>query len=348
MNALALALIALVSAAKPAAADGGKARYAAGQSAFTRGEFDKAIVALDAAADQAQDNEPLLVQIHLLRGRCFAALPDGNARAEEAFLRALEVDPEAKLDSSRVRPTVVSMLDELRARTEGELQVDGDIAGAQVELDGKPVGAAPFSGKAPVGRHTLRLRGSDGRSSEAQEVIVRVKTPARLALRLGPAAAKPEAEPPKAATAGAFSLSTLRPFADVRGAIEPVPPSGSRLAMVGEIGAGVGFKHLLGSLHLGFGGRSFAMAVRVTGAVPKFASIVGAHLSLDVPMMVLEKKFVAGLGGALGVDLTPTSWFEPFLEVQVRHFFALPTRADGGSYADNSVLIGLGVRLRLP
>ena len=346
MNALALCLLVLLSAAKPP--DGGKARYTAGQAAFTRGEFDKAIAALDAAAGQAQENEPLLVQIHLLRGRCFAALPDGTARAEEAFLRALEVDPEAKLDASRVRPTVVSMLDDLRERTLGTLQVDGDPAGAQVLLDGRSIGTAPYSGQAPVGRHALQLRAADGSSSDTLEVVVRVKTPQHLALRLGPAPKKAATSQAVAETAGPFSLSTLRPFVDVRGAIEPVPPSGSGLAMSGEVGAGGGFTNLLASLHLGVGGKSFAMAVRVTGALPQFVSILGAHLSFDVPMMVLDQHFVAGLGGALGVDLTPTRWFEPFLELQLRHFFALPVRADGARYAENSALIGLGVRLRLP
>lgn len=333
-------VVAMLLAAAPSPGDG-RARLAAGQAAFVQGGFDKAVVHLEEAAALAAkaNDEPLLVEIHLLRGQCFSALSDG-ARAEEAFLQVLGIDPEAKLDPASVRPSVVAVLDKLRAEAKAELKVRSDAAGARVILDGADAGEVPFKAIVPIGRHRLVVTSPAGVASDPQEVVVRARQSHDIWVRLG-------APAPAAEVASAPSPLRSLLFADVRAAVEPAPPKGTGFAMAGELGAGIGGKHVAGSLHLGVGGRSFSAALRLTGLLPRLISIVGLHGSLDVPALVLDGGFVPGVGGALGADLAVASWMDLFVEAQYRHFFALP-RADGTRYAADPVLVGLGARLRLP
>jgi hypothetical protein len=283
------------------------------------------------------------VQVHLLRAQCFAALPD-TASAEEAFLKALEIDPDAKLDPSRVRPSVVTMLEQQRAQAKGELKVSADQP-AEIFLDDQHVGPAPWTGQVAIGRHLLEGRMADGRMTGKTEAVVRARSTSDLALSFRGALLPPP--PPLSPTEEPKRFGGLDLLADVRLAIEPAP-AGSSLAMAGEIGAGVGTRNFVGSLHLGFAGQSFAMAVRGTGMLPRLVSIFGVHGSVDVPFVLLNGSLSPGLGGAVGVDAVVTRWLEPFVEVQYRHFFALPGTSTGGSYSGDSVLIGAGVRLRLP
>src|SRR4051812_40883460 len=90
------------------------------QKAFTSGDYDGALKLLDPM--QEASDTATLEKVQLLRAQCFAA-QQNFARAEDAFTQALEANPEASLDPARVDPSVVKVLDSLRARLSGELVV---------------------------------------------------------------------------------------------------------------------------------------------------------------------------------------------------------------------------------
>jgi hypothetical protein len=340
---------ALLAAAVLAAAPASSAQsgLATGQAAFAKGEFSKALKQLDAAAPQAVQarNLPLQVQIHLLRGQCYAALGD-TAHAGESFLQALEVDPDAHLDAAKVSPAVISLLEARRSEARGEIRVTADEP-ADAFFDEERLGTTPFTGSVGIGHHWVWLRASDGRTTDKQEVVVFLKKAAEVALSFKsallppplPPVLTPEPEPAPAPRFGGLDL-----YADLRVAVEPVTPNGGA-ATFGEIGVGFGHPNVSASLDVGVASTSFVFTVRATGRYPRIVSIVGAHASLDFQSLVLHSTYVPGLGVALGLDFDALKWLEPFLEGQFRHFFPVPGPQQ---YAGNIFLIGLGARWRLP
>src|SRR6185295_17376538 len=144
-------------------------RLTAAQAEFSRGDFAAALRDLDAAVSETGD-DPTLSKIHLLRGQCYGAQRD-LVKAEEAFEKALESDPEAKLDPQRVDPSLVSLLEGLRDRMQGELEVRTDRP-AKVHLDGKPIGLSPVKASVAIGRHKLEAHTGDGKYSASSSVVI--------------------------------------------------------------------------------------------------------------------------------------------------------------------------------
>lgn len=338
----ALLLLAAPPAAK--AAEPGAGKLAAGEAAFGKGEFDKAIAQLDLAVKEAEraGADAMLARIHLLRGQCFAGMSN-DAKASEAFVKALESDPAAALDPSAVRPSTIALLDKARAEARGELRATGD-GPAEVYLDDQKLGPVPFSGPVGIGKHTVESKSTDGRTSGKKEVLVHANRPAEVALTLQAPAIAPPPPPPVDQPKGAGGSVGLDYFADLRLAPQFRIDPGSGTTFTGELGVGVGIPYVNVSAHAGFAGKNFAPTVRLTGRVPELFSVVGLHLSLDVPMVLVNGAFVVGVGGALGVDVAAAKWVEPFLDLGFRHYLA----AAGVTTDTNSLHVALGARFRLP
>ena len=135
-------------------------RLEQGQKLFAQGDFDAALKMLDAAA--IEGGEPAtLEKVQLLRAQCLAARQD-FARAEEAFALALDANPETTLDPTRVDPTVVRILESVRARLTGSLVIGSNPPGARPVMDGKEIGLAPQTIAAPAGKHKLEAQWGDG------------------------------------------------------------------------------------------------------------------------------------------------------------------------------------------
>src|SRR5262245_58580048 len=109
-----------------------------GQKAFAEGQFDAALKALDAAAQESSD-PATLERVHLLRGQCFAARHDFT-KAEDAFAAALLANPEGALDPGKVDPSVVKLLESMRARSSGTLSFMSSPDNAGVFVDGADAG----------------------------------------------------------------------------------------------------------------------------------------------------------------------------------------------------------------
>ena len=308
----------------------GALKFQAGQSEFKRGDLLGALRVLDAAAAEATD-DGLLGQIHLLRAQCLAARHDFTG-AQEAFSLALEHDPDARLDPSKVDPALVSMLDGLRNRLRGELVVRADRPGAQVWLDGKLVGEAPIRSSVPIGKHTVQLRSADTAAGESQEVTVRPRQTAEVTARLG--------EPAAGSRAGAAPdgrREAARPFADIRGTLDPFR---SEKNVGFEVGAGLEYQHFRASVSAVLFA-DFGIDPRAALSVPLVENF-NAYASLEIPV-IFASPIQFGVGGAGGLEYEFSRWFDPFFEVGVRHLFT-----GQGDDDANRLILQLGIRLKVP
>lgn len=322
-----LAALLLVAAApsKP-----GVLKLQAGQTEFRRGDFLGALRVLDAAAAEATDDQ-LLGQIHLLRAQCLAARQD-FAGAKEAFGLALAHDPDVRLDPSKVDPALVSMLDELRNRLRGELVVGADRKGAQVWMDGKLIGEAPLRSSVPIGKHALQIRTPDRLYSDEQEVTVRAKQTTEVTAQLveHPAPGHSGSAPERARDA-------TRPFADIRGTLDPFRGDKN----VGfEVGGGLEYQHFRASVSAILF-PDFGLDLRGALNVPLVENF-NAYISLEIPL-IFASSTQFGLGGAGGLEYEFTRWFDPFFEVGIRHLFT-----GQGDEDANRLILQLGIRLKVP
>ncbi|HKD42978.1 MAG TPA: tetratricopeptide repeat protein [Myxococcaceae bacterium] len=333
-SALALPALLLVIAAPPgnATAPAGTAKFQVGQSEFKRGDFLGALRTLDAAAADATDDQ-LLTQIHLLRGQCLAARQDLPA-AEEAFGLALVHDPEASLDPSKVDPALVRTLDTVRKRLRGALAVQADRTGAQASLDGKSIGQVPLKSSVSIGKHSLEVRSVDGLYGAKQDVVVRYKQTTQVSAHLKelPAAPRVSEKGETIQPEDAF-----RPFADIRGTVDPFA-SGKNFGV--EVGGGLEYRHFRGSVNAILY-PDFGIDFRGALGVP-VADRFSAYISLEIPI-VFAGSVQFGLGGAGGLEYDVTRWFDPFFEVGVRHFFTGLVDED-----PNRLVLQFGVRLKVP
>lgn len=323
-------------------------RLQVAQQQYNRGEFDAALQVLDTAAKDTRD-ERTLGRIHLLRGQCYAALRDA-ARSEEALVRALDADPEAALDPERVDPTLVQQLEDLRARTRGELRVRVNRAGARVLVDGRPMGVAPLRTALPIGRHTVEVRSADGKQRASEQTVVRAGRTGELSFSLAAEApaAPPAPQPapvaldaPVQSAAAAEPRSSAehpRPIADVRLALH--------LSQLGEapgieVGGGLQSEHLRATLHAQLF-RDFGLTLRGAAIVPVTGRFRG-YVSAELPVIFIEHGPAVGLGGAAGAEYAMNPWLALFGELGARHFFTA-----GDWYESNRVTLQGGARLRLP
>lgn len=310
-------LLALLLVAAP-----GRGRLDAAQRAFADADFEAALKSLEGAAAESRD-DATSEAVFLLQGRCHAALGD-FAAAERAFELALDANPQASLDASKVDPSVVKLLDALRGRLEGRLVVRAP--GAQVSVDGAAKGEAPLELSLPLGPHEVKLAWADG-SAGVATVSVR---PKRVAQLEGILALPPGVAPPLPAK------RLVRPFGDVRGISENGALDGGL-----ELGGGVE----LPWTRFGLSARlapSFALTPRLGLVVPAL-EVLDAFVELEVPFGFRRDGVAVGLGGVLGVEWKPLEVLGVFVQGGGRHFFVNPT-----SLVPSRWTFGGGVRLRLP
>jgi tetratricopeptide (TPR) repeat protein len=303
-------------------------RLEQGQKLFTLGEFDAALRALDAAALDGGDNVTL-EKVHLLRAQCFAARQD-FARAEEAFALALDANPDATLDPSRVDPTLVKLLDAVRARLTGLLVVGSTPAGAALSMDGKVVGVAPLTLQVPVGKHHLEARWGDATMSSTD-----VKLRPRREMRVEWVQAAPQ----MVAVHDVPDPRKIGPYGDFRFAPEVSSRAGIDVAYPLELGGGFEFSYFRAGL-----------AVRLfpdLGVIPRFAfslpvmEQINVTLELSVPVIFFTTPAV-GISGAAGIEFYPVKWIGAYALVGGRYFFF-------GHGNDTTAFVPtFGVRLRVP
>lgn len=320
---------ALLSASLAADGDAqATASYRAAMRAFATGEFERALRELS-TAERSATSDTLRADIALAQGRCHAAL-ENFAAVERDFQRALDADPEARLDPSVVHPTVVAMLDGLRVRLRGTLSVDSEPPGAEVQVDGAAVGQTPYSGPISIGRHVVTVRRAAGEPPTSREAVIRRDRPTRLTFTLSPAPTPPavHASEPDMAASRWLLLAELRADVD--------PTAGVSV----EVGAGGGGRHWLVSAHA-FLGAAPGATLRVSGRLPSVLGPAGLYASLD-GVVFFAQPTIPGVGASAGVMLRATPWLELFVEGSGRLL------ADSERYFSRYALACGGARLVVP
>lgn len=333
MTSLVVSLAAAVVLAAPAGG-GAMARLTKmeqGQKLFTQGEFEAALKALDAAAVEGGD-PATLERVHLLRAQCHAARQDFT-KAEDAFALALDANPNAALDPARVDPTLVKLLDSVRARLTGTLSVGSTPAGAVITVDGQPAGVAPLSMAVGVGTRTVEARWGDGASS-ATQASVRPKREVRVEWVQG--ASAPAVERKAEAPMG----RPLRPYAEVRGTLE-IPSVAAPVRGGLDFGGGVE----LGFFRLGVLARVFPYF----GASPRFAlslpviERLSVYVEAHLPLWFRSAGVALGVGGGAGAEFHLLPWLGFFGQFGGQHLFLNPGANDATHFTG-----AVGTRLRLP
>ena len=300
-----------------------------GQKLFNQGDFDAALKMLDAAAIDGGD-PATLEKVQLLRAQCLAARQD-FARAEEAFALALDANPETTLDPTRVDPTVVRLLESVRARLTGTLVVGSTPPGALLMLDGKEIGPAPQTIAAPAGKHKVEARWGQG-ALQTLELQVRPRRETRVEwVQASAAAVGPDP--------GILAPRPLRPFGDLRGVLEP---STSGFVSGGlELGGGIE----LSWFRIGLFARLFpffGLVPRCQLALPVLDT-VNVLLEVSALTNFLPNGFGLGIGGGGGAEYYPLKWIGGYVLIGGRHHFLWPGRNDNTAFTATA-----GVRLRVP
>lgn len=330
MLSAAVSLVALLLTApvtKAARTDAPKLEL--GQKLFNQGDFDAALKMLDAAAIDGGD-PATLEKVQLLRAQCLAARQD-FARAEEAFALALDANPETTLDPTRVDPTVVRILESVRARLTGTLVIGSTPPGATLLLDGKPVGAAPQTIAVPAGRHKVEAQWGEG-PLQAMELQVRPRRETRVEWVQGTAGPN--------LGGGLLEPRPVRPFGDLRGMIEPATSSFVSGGL--ELGGGVE----LSWFRIGLFVRlfpNFAITPRFQLALPVLETMnVLLEVGLPITLLAGPAPVGLGIGGGGGVEYYPWKWIGAYVLIGGRHHFIWPVNGPTAFTAT------AGVRLRVP
>ncbi|HEY0881828.1 MAG TPA: PEGA domain-containing protein, partial [Archangium sp.] len=245
------------------------------------------------------------------------------------FAQALDANPETTLDPSKVDPTVVKLLESVRARLTGSLTVNSTPQGASLMLDGKSAGVAPQTLSVPAGKHKLEARWGEG-PLQALELQVRPKREVRIEYVQSQALAAP---------AGILTPRPVRPFGDLRGMFEPTT-AGTLYGGL-ELGGGIEIEWFRIGL--------FARLFPHFGVVPRFQFALPVLESMNVlleaslPMTFLPDGFGIGFGGGGGAEYYFLKWFGAYVLIGGRYHFLWPGRND-----DTAFTATAGVRLRVP
>jgi hypothetical protein len=326
---LVVVLLAAPSARQVPLAKAEGSRLEQGTRSFNAGDFEAALKALDAVALEGSD-PATLERVHLLRAQCHAARQD-FVRAEEAFALALDANPETSLDPAKVDPTIVKLLESVRARLTGTLVVASNPVGATLVLDGKPVGAAPQTLQVQVGKHRLEAYWSEG-ARTGTDLQVRPRREVRVEWVQG-------AEREVAMKTPGPEGRKVSPYGDFRFAPEISATPMAPVTLPLELGGGFEFSYFRAGL-----------AVRlypVLGLTPRFAfslpvmDQLNVTLEIGVPFHFYSSPAI-GFSGNAGVELYPVPWFGAFALVGARHYF-LPRGNDATAFTATA-----GVRLRVP
>jgi hypothetical protein len=328
MAPAAVAVLSLLVLGAPARPPAQGTKLEVGQRLFAQGDVEGALKALDGAAAESTD-APTLEKVHLLRAQCFAARQD-FARAEDAFVLALDANPEATLDPARVDPTLVKLLDATRARLTGTVVVASTPPGARVTLDGREVGVTPLTLTPSTGRHVLSVRFGDD-APQVLDVQVRPRREQRVEwVRVEGGASGP---------ADWFTPRPIRPYGDLRGLFEPAT-TGTITGGI-ELGGGVEFSYFRVGLSARLFPR-FAVTPRFQFALPVMEQFA-VLLELGVPVSFLRDGVGIGLAGGGGAEYYPLKWVGLYALIGGQHHLLWPGRIDNTAF----LAVG-GVRLRMP
>lgn len=249
--------------------------------ALSEADFEAALSRVEAGLSQTRD-ETHIARLRLIQGEVYAALRQ-YAQMETAFAQALEADPDAHLDPERVQPTVVTLFESLRDRLQGVLAVDVEPVGAEVHLDGRPLGQAPWQGAVPIGTHTLDV----GPGLTTLQVKVRPGRTEQVRVVL-----------PSPIPESASFFSTLAFSAQMRAALGLSPLSGAGM----EAGARLTGKYVFGELNATLGSR-FGAAARMGVQAPELIGPVTLFLSLDGYALGGPALFGGGLSAGASLPL---------------------------------------------
>lgn len=312
-------------------------RLEQGQRLFNQGDVEGALKQLDLAAQE--EREPAaLEKVQLLRGQCFSARQD-FVRAEDAFAAALEQNPDASLDPARVDPTVVKLLDAVRARLTATLIVNSSPPGASLFLDTKNAGVTPQTLQAPIGRHRLEARWGEGPMTPV-ELVLKPRKEVRVEFVQGQA-------PPPVMVPVTPEEKPVKPVADFRGVLE-VPTNGAISAGAVDLGGGVEFRYFRATLHTRLA-PNFGVLLRLAGVLP-IVNRLNGFIELHVPLVFRTPGGMCGnlcvglgLGGGVGAEFLVTPWLGVFGQFGAQHLFINSNRAD-----NTSLVLSAGSRFRLP
>ncbi|RKH14440.1 PEGA domain-containing protein [Corallococcus sp. CA053C] len=262
--------------------------------ALSEADFEAALSRVEAGLRQTRD-ETQIARLRLIQGEVHAALRQ-YAQMETAFAQALEADPDAHLDPERVQPTVVTLFESLRSRLQGVLTVDVEPSRAELHLDGRQLGQAPWQGSVPIGTHTLDV----GPGLTTLQVKVRPGRTEQVRVVL-----------PSPAPVSASFVSTLAFSAQVRAALGLAPLSGAGM----EAGARLSGTYVFGELNATVGSQ-FGAAARVGAQAPRLIGPLTFFLSLDGYALGGPALFGGGLSA--GASLSLSRKFDVFAELSGR------------------------------
>ncbi len=290
------------------------------------GDFKGALSLLDTAVRSTSDSAEL-AKLHLARAQALSAL-QRHDEVDAAFTHALTWDPEARLDPSQVHPRLVSRLEELRSTLRGIVEI-ASPEGAELRIDGLPVGTVPLRRDVSIGRHHVEVKLTDGRE-DVREVLVRVGEVVRLSFVLAPAG--PAATPEPVASVQVPPEPRMGVGAEARLNVEP---SGGLSA---ELGPSISRGWLRASLSVVRGAAWGGTARFGFGAAPGSWHGFGVQGSLDA-IAFFPERVVPGLGATLQA-LYIAGPVEPFVEVSGRMLL------NPGEYQGSYLLFGAGARVK--
>jgi PEGA domain-containing protein len=164
----------------------------AARDAYSRFDYDGALERLRQAelalgsAPPVPDVTQLLIEINLLAGVVQADRGDtGHALDSFRVVRRLDPAREA-LDPGRYRPRVVALYAQAAATPEARrtrLDVVTDPAGAEVWIDGRRAGTAPFAATVEVGVHYVAAV-AEGSQPRLEKPLLRAGEDSRLSMLL--------------------------------------------------------------------------------------------------------------------------------------------------------------------
>jgi hypothetical protein len=285
------------------------------QRTFEQGKLDRALSLCDAAADEPLP-DAVLAQVQLVRAQLLAAFGRLDA-VDAAFEAALLKDPEAHLDVTRVQPSVVGMLEAVRARLRGQLVVTCDLP-ASAYVDAREVGPTPFEGEVPIGRHKVDVRTADGRVLQEDEVLVRSNV--RAELHFSPPPPRRKFDPYVSARVVTWQFSGVGAGGDL----------GVVILEHIDVSAGV------------HGGSLVGFSLRIGVAFEELWHGLGLFAAVNGVTFVTAAQLMWGGGLVGGVSWAAFSWLSFFTEISGYALAPVP------GYTRDSWLLGAGFRLRWP
>ena len=165
-----------------AQADPAEALLQEGLVNYRVGKFGAALKVLDRASRKGKEAS-VLGRVHLYRGLILGVMGK-EAKARAAFTRALKSDPTVEPREGEAKSKVLALFKDTRLQIKGRLKVTADHKDAQVSVDGKIVGPAPFSGELAVGAHKVLVSSPDQMYVQTSEQVIKADSTTSLEAKL--------------------------------------------------------------------------------------------------------------------------------------------------------------------